>query len=394
MTTCAWLSVANAAQSSVQPNIRVAHLFEGLIPQPPRRGRASVTSLRAETWQSCTRNDTHNSTSRACGTRSRESSVTALSFERVNWCDFQDAVASAPPMADPPPSSIHPILVTGVPLLPLGPPQYTRLSMLFQQYFVTKRTRGIAPPRSQAHLCRETSFPRESRRSPMTSASRAGVESRVFAVRRSHRALAVVAALLVLVPPGPVSADSAAPGEETISSGLLSRRLRANFRGSETPAAPNQVRLVKVSRAKDRVTVGVVLGGATTSADIYSWAFDLELVGAAVEYVPGSAVAGDAMVPAPGQAVSAQVSTQGNRLVVGVSKTGGGSGNAVAGVEATIVTLTFRVLAKGKATIAFAGAPDRPGHPSPGPTALDSSGEVVSGITFDPLPGTLIAKRV
>ena len=58
----------------------------------------------------------------------------------------------------------------------------------------------------------------------------------------------------------------------------------------------------------------------------------------------------------------------GDRVVVGVSKTGRGPGSAITGTSATVVSLTFRVHVKGKTLVSFAGPPsDAPGRErSPG----------------------------
>jgi hypothetical protein len=192
----------------------------------------------------------------------------------------------------------------------------------------------------------------------------------------------------------PPSISSSSPTADSGDTFAALRRLRANFQKSATPATPSLVRLVKTGRSRDTVTVSVVLGGPSPAADIYSWAFDLALSGVPVEYVAGSAVAGNALVPGAGQGVTVQAAQVGNRVVVGVSKTGGGPGSVLASPQATVVSLTFRVLAKGKTFVSFAGPPAPAPNTSPtGPAALDSDGGVIAGIAFDTATGVIVAKK-
>jgi hypothetical protein len=156
--------------------------------------------------------------------------------------------------------------------------------------------------------------------------------------------------------------------------------LTASFAGSGTASAANLVRLTGGAVAGTTVTINVVLAGPTTSSDIYSYAFDLALGDTTVaQYVTGSATAGPMFSPGAGQGVSAVASQIGDRVVVGVTLTGGGagSGDGVAAGEPIIVSLTFRVLKAGTSSLSFAGAP------SPTPAALDSNGATIGSITFD-----------
>jgi len=205
-------------------------------------------------------------------------------------------------------------------------------------------------------------------------------------------------ALLAAVPAAGAAkapATSAIARPESSDTVAALKRLRANFQNSATPATPSHVRLVKTAKSRDTVTVSVVLDGPTPGIDIYSWAFDLALSGVPVEYVAGSAVAGNALVPGPGQGISAQAVQVGNRVIVGVSKLSGGSGSVLTTSQVTIVSLKFRVLAKGKTLVSFAGPPAPAPNSSPaGPAALDSNGGVIDAIIFDAAVGVIVGKKV
>jgi hypothetical protein len=69
--------------------------------------------------------------------------------------------------------------------------------------------------------------------------------------------------------------------------GTLAPPLTASFRSSGTASAPNRVRLVSPTVSADTVVVDVLIGGPTTSADLYSFAFDLLLRDPSIAvYVP------------------------------------------------------------------------------------------------------------
>ena len=72
-----------------------------------------------------------------------------------------------------------------------------------------------------------------------------------------------------------------------------------------------------------------------------------------------------------------------DRITIGVTKLGGGSGNAISGGEPAIVDLTFRILSEGTSSLTLTGGP------SSNPTALDSSGAVIPSVTFDVQPALL-----
>jgi hypothetical protein len=83
------------------------------------------------------------------------------------------------------------------------------------------------------------------------------------------------------------------------------------------------------------------------------------------------------------------VAQTGDRIVVGVSKTGGGSGNPVAAGETTIVSFLLEVLKEGTTSISFDGSPSNPIYPTAQPAVLDSSGSVIDSMTFDPFDATV-----
>ncbi len=156
----------------------------------------------------------------------------------------------------------------------------------------------------------------------------------------------------------------------------------AGFIPTETPAAPDRVRLASGDVSGDVVVVAVSIGGPTTSQDISSFAFDLELGDPTVaEYLanPG-ATEGDALVPTAGQTVEALATQTGSRVVVGVSKLPASPGNGVAAGEAVVVRVPFRLLKRGQTTLRFA--------PSPAPAGENSDGGP-SGVQFDFAPATL-----
>ncbi|MBZ5639114.1 MAG: hypothetical protein LAO51_10230 [Acidobacteriia bacterium] len=168
--------------------------------------------------------------------------------------------------------------------------------------------------------------------------------------------------------------------------------LTASFTGSGTSVAPDHVRLRPGSGSGDRVTVEVAIGGQTTSTDLYYFAFDLVLGDSSVaEYVSGTAVFGDALTLSGSQTGSAQGAQNGNRVVVGVTKLGGGSGNGVTATEAIVVCLTFRVKKAGTTTLAIAGSTS-PQNPTGDPAAVDSHGGVVQTVHFDTASAVISAQ--
>jgi hypothetical protein len=160
--------------------------------------------------------------------------------------------------------------------------------------------------------------------------------------------------------------------------------ITASFTGTGTGTAADFARLTGGSASGDTVTVNVVIGGPTTSSDLYSFAFDLVLGDTTVaQYVSSSVTAGTALTVVGLQSVEALASTSGSRVVVGVSKTNGGGGNGIPMGEPVVVSLTFRLLKTGSTTLAIAGAPGG------SPECLDSLGIAIPSITFDAGNATL-----
>jgi len=163
----------------------------------------------------------------------------------------------------------------------------------------------------------------------------------------------------------------------------------AAFTGSATAAAPNGVRLEGTSVSNDVINVQVVLDGATTSADLYAFAFDILLSNpGVVNFIAGSALFGDALETTLPQGELVLVSQQGDRVIVAVSKTTQGVGNGFGAVERLILSLSFTV-GSGSTTLTFVGSPLNPMNPTTEPTALDSALNPIGTITFDALSATI-----
>ncbi|MCP3981206.1 MAG: hypothetical protein GY716_18050 [bacterium] len=169
------------------------------------------------------------------------------------------------------------------------------------------------------------------------------------------------------------------------SGGVIASGLTASFTESGTAAGANTVRLTGTPDG-DTVTVQLTIGGPTTSADLYSFAFDLVIGDETVaEYVNGSASFGGALTLAGGQSSQALAGQTGDHITLGVSKVGGGTGNGVAAGEEIVVTLDLRLLKEGTTTLTIAGSPPND------PAALDSTGSDVGTVVFDAAAATLIA---
>jgi len=169
------------------------------------------------------------------------------------------------------------------------------------------------------------------------------------------------------------------------SLGVLPADLSASFSDSGTGGAPDLIR-ISGSPTDDLVNIEVSIGGPTTSADFYSFAFDLILGDSTVaEYVAGSATAGTALTTDGGQALQVLATRQGDRITIGVTKLGGGTGNGITGTgESAVVGLTFRVLRAGTTSLTIEGSPGTD------PAALDSSGDEIDSVTFDTVAATLL----
>jgi hypothetical protein len=160
--------------------------------------------------------------------------------------------------------------------------------------------------------------------------------------------------------------------------------LGVSFTQSATAPASGLVKLVQKSSSGSHVVVSAVIYGPLPSVDMYSFAFDVVIGDPSIlRFVTTSETAGDALVASGGQSVQAvaDVGTLpggGNdnaRVVVGVTKTGGGSGNGFSTAMATVVNLTFAIQQAGTTTLAIAS--------SPTPQALDSNGAPMGQIDFD-----------
>jgi hypothetical protein len=166
-----------------------------------------------------------------------------------------------------------------------------------------------------------------------------------------------------------------------------SATLSAQFTPSATP--PGTLRLIKLvqkSASGAFVVVQAAVYGPDVALDMYAFAFDVKIGDASVvRYVPGTAVAGDALTLFAGQGAQTIVAPDGSdpsHIVVGVTKTGGPPGNGIAGASAVIVELTFEVLKAGTSTLALTGSAAVPTQP---PAVLDSSSppQPIAGFTFD-----------
>ncbi len=165
------------------------------------------------------------------------------------------------------------------------------------------------------------------------------------------------------------------------------------FVDSGTPAVPDGVRM-EGTVIGDEVEVRIVIDGATMSQDLYAFAFDIQLSDPSVaQFKPGSAVFGDALVdtavpPAPAQGQLTVVSQQGDRVIVGVSKTNRGLGNGIAAGEKTVLSMRFTVNA-GTTDLTFVDSPANPVDSTNEPAALDPDLEHIDTIDFDPLSATI-----
>ena len=160
--------------------------------------------------------------------------------------------------------------------------------------------------------------------------------------------------------------------------------LTANFAGSTSVATQDLVRLTGGTASGDTVTVNVVIGGISTSSDIYSFAMDLTLSDPTVaRLIPGSAQVGTALTTSGGQTITvlADQASGSDTIVLGASHVGGGVGNAIAAGEPIILSLSFEVLKVGSTTVSIAAPPTS--------AALDSLLGTIGSVTFDPAAATL-----
>ena len=114
----------------------------------------------------------------------------------------------------------------------------------------------------------------------------------------------------------------------------------------------------------DTVRVDVVIDGPTTDLDYYSFAFDLLLSDPTVaRYVPGTAVVGDALALGAGQGFAVEVSQQGDRVIIGVTKTGSGDGNQIGSGEHLVLRSRVRCARCGYDRFELRGFADEPAEP-------------------------------
>ena len=148
----------------------------------------------------------------------------------------------------------------------------------------------------------------------------------------------------------------------------------AAFNPSGSVAGPEVVQLGGTA-AGNQVNLSVDVG-SPVSADVRSFSFDL-LIGdpSVVSYVAGSATVGSGWTD-PGN-VTVQVSQQGDRIIIGVARLGGGAG--FPGGE--VVDLMLELGTAGASTVGFA--------PSPAPVALDGSAQPVTSVQFDATSATV-----
>jgi hypothetical protein len=168
--------------------------------------------------------------------------------------------------------------------------------------------------------------------------------------------------------------------------------ITATFTPSATAAAPDRVRLERVSSSGNVVTLEVRIGGPTTSTDLFAFAFDLVLSDpTVVAYVDGSIGEGDALQQTSGVSdIVADAAQSNERIVIGITKLGAsGAGNGVASSSAVVVRLALRVVKTGSTTVAFGGS-SSPQFPQTGvPLALDSDLDPVPSVQFDAAVATV-----
>jgi hypothetical protein len=207
----------------------------------------------------------------------------------------------------------------------------------------------------------------------------------MFKEARSPRPATTLVVLLLMLAFSAAGCGSGGGGGDSGGGVIQPPGLTASFLDSGTAAAANLVRTTGSSDG-DLVVVGVIIGGPTISTDLYSFAFDLTLGDATVaEYVAGSASVGTALTASGSQTLHVLATQQGNRVTVGVTKLGGGSGNGLTqSGEFAVVELTFRLLQPGTTTLTIEGSPGAD------PSALDSTGGIIASVSFDAASATLI----
>jgi hypothetical protein len=160
------------------------------------------------------------------------------------------------------------------------------------------------------------------------------------------------------------------------------------FFESSASSRPDVVRLELDALDRDRVTLRVVIGGPTTTEDLFAFNFGLRVSDAALaRYVQGSAVVGPALAPwSCPEGISTFVSPQADGLNVSLARLGC-PGEGVKAPEETILALTFHILGDG--VFEFALGNTFFGNP---PAAFDSSLSLtpIDSVEFDPSPVSVL----
>lgn len=198
--------------------------------------------------------------------------------------------------------------------------------------------------------------------------------------RESRRVFAVIALAVVM------SSCDRGCDDEVTGPGA------ATFNSSGSASAQNLVRLTGEAIDADTVRVYVTLTGATTSSELYSFAFDIMLgnMPNSVTLVNGSELAGTVLQTTGSQLMTALIARSNDRIVVGVTKTGGGSGNAGPVGDATIIQFDLDVANSTTfVTLTLAGSPTSAVVPTNAPAALDPNGQVIGTVLFDTFAATV-----
>jgi hypothetical protein len=162
------------------------------------------------------------------------------------------------------------------------------------------------------------------------------------------------------------------------------------FQTSGTSPGPNQVRLTGTPIGSGKIRLDVIVGGPTTSTDIYAFAFDLVLGDRTVaNYVASSETFGPALSTSTCSGKSLLVSRSGDRIVIGLSKLGSCPGNGVPAGESVVLSLTLQVFKAGSCSIRFEGSPLNAQNPVTDPSAIDSTSKRIDTIAFDATPAVV-----
>lgn len=154
----------------------------------------------------------------------------------------------------------------------------------------------------------------------------------------------------------------------------------ANFTSNDAGTSTDLVRFGTSACVANMCTVDIFIG-ATTESDYFAFAFDIVISDTTVaRFVSGSDIAG----PFLQGTVDSVVAQIGDRVVIGVSKSGAVLGNGT-GTEDTVVSLDFELLKVGDALLIFDGSPSNPNLANcsaMGPEAIDSAGNCTVNTIF------------